>query len=251
MASVSASGLARAVADGATTITAAVGGASDSAAVEVHQELAQVIVSPAMVDLEVGDTLRLIAEAQDANGNPLGTAGFVWMSANAYVATVDSTGLVRARVRGEATITARIGALADTADLTVSLPHIPPNFAVDEGTSHSLQFGGRYVSHRDLGGEYVIALAYADLNNDGRTDIFYAPVSWTTDRVPRRCTSPTAWAVLTSPPGFLASTLPVVCTRARCSRATSTGTEGQTSSCWTMDMTRNRSRRTPICPAVI
>ena len=184
VASVSASGLARAVADGATTITAAVGGALDSAAVEVHQELTQVIVSPAMVDLEVGDTLRLIAEAQDANGNPLGTAGFVWMSANAYVATVDSTGLVRARVRGEATITARIGALADTADLTVSLPHIPPNFAVDEGTSHSLQFGGRYVSHRDLGGEYVIALAYADLNNDGRTDIFYAPVSWTTDRVP-------------------------------------------------------------------
>ena len=183
--SVNASGLARAVGDGATTIIAAVASASGSAAVEVHQALARIIVSPAMVDLAVGDTVRLVAEARDANGNPVGAISFLWVSANEHVATVDSAGLVRARVRGDATITAQAGAITGSAELTVSLPPIPPNFAVDEGTSHSLQFGGRYVSHLAIYGRHdYAALAYADLNADGRTDIFYSPVSGSTDPVP-------------------------------------------------------------------
>ena len=153
----------------------------------MHQEVAGVVVSPATRTLEVGDTLLLTAEAQDAAGNPVGAPAFVWRSGNEYVATVDSMGLVRARVRGDATITAALGTLTGSADLTVTLPHIPPNFAVDEGTSHSLQFGGRYISHGSVAGRHqsaIIALAYADFNDDGRTDIFYSPISGSTDPVP-------------------------------------------------------------------
>ena len=187
VAAISASGLARAVGNGTATIMAAAGSASGSAGIEVRQDLVRVVVSPATIDLEVGDTVRLMAEAQDANGNPADATGFVWTSGNEYVATVDSTGLVRARVRGAATITARVGTTAGSADLAVFLPHIPPNFAVDEGTSHALQFGGLYVSHASVAARHqstVIALAYADFNDDGHPDIFYSPLDGSPNPVP-------------------------------------------------------------------
>ena len=157
---------------------------------EVRQQLDRVAVSPDSIDLEVGDTVRLMAEAQDANGNPLAASGFAWMSGNEYVATVDSAGLVRSRVRGSATITATLGTLEGSADLTVSLPHIPPNFAVDEGTSHSLQFAGLYVGHLRLRQNrfreyhYPAAIAYLDVNGDGRMDIFHSPSDGSRDAVP-------------------------------------------------------------------
>ncbi len=180
VASVTTSGVARAVANGTATITAAAGTASDSAGVAVHQEIAQVVVSPSTSELEVGDTLRLMAEARDDNGSPVSATSFVWTSGNEQVATVDSTGLVQARVRGVATITAALGTHTGSTDLTVVLPHIPPNPAVDEGTSHSLQFGGLYVRHS----RYALARAYADFNGDGRMDIFYSPLDGTPDPVP-------------------------------------------------------------------
>ena len=180
VASVTDSGLARADGDGTATITANAGPTADSATVAVRRQVVGVVVSPDTAELEVGDTLRLTAEAQDANGNPMEGSGFVWMSGNEYVATVDSTGLVQARVRGDATITAALGTLAGRANLTVALPFIPPNLTVDEGTSHSLQFGGMHVRHP----RFAWAIAYADLNGDNRIDIFYSPLDGTTNAVP-------------------------------------------------------------------
>ena len=181
-------GLVTAVGTGVTTVTAMAGEAAGQATVTVMQSVDTVVVSPATATVAPGDTLRLVAEAFDENGHRIEGAESTWSSSDESVATVDSAGLVRARVRGDATITARVGTIAGSADIAVSLPHIPPNFAVDEGTSHSLQFGGRYLSHRSVTGrrhQYdVIALAYADLNNDGRTDIFYSPISGSTDPVP-------------------------------------------------------------------
>lgn len=180
VASVSTSGLARAVGNGTTSITAVAGAATDSAGVAVNQEVARVVVSPAMVELEVGDTLLLAAEAQDDNGNLIEDTDFAWESDNEYVATVDSAGLVQARVRGAAAITAALGSLAGRATLTVRLPHVPPNLTVDEGTSHALQFGGLYVRHHG----YPLAIAYADFNGDSHVDIFYSPLDGTPNAVP-------------------------------------------------------------------
>lgn len=179
VASVTASGLARAAGDGTATITAVAGGAVDSADVSVRRDVARVVVSPAMVEIEVDDTLRLTAEAQDKNGNPVEWTEFDWVSGNEHVATVDSTGLVQARVRGDATIIAALETLAGTADVTVTIPPIPPNFAVDEGTSHSLQFAGVYVSHMQLRQnpfeyDYPAAIAYLDFN-DGMGGFDIAP----------------------------------------------------------------------------
>lgn len=187
VATVSAAGLVTAVGTGITTVTAMAGAASGQATVTVMQSVDAVVVSPAMATAAPGDTLRLVAEAVDGNGHRVEGAEFAWTSSEVTVATVDSAGLVRARVPGGATITARIGTIAGTADLTVALPHIPPNPAVDEGTSHSLQFGGIYVSHAAVADRHpsgIIALAYADLNGDGRTDIFYSPLDGSPDPVP-------------------------------------------------------------------
>lgn len=189
VASVTDSGLVRAVAEGTATITASSGTLSDSVGVAVYQEVAGVVVFPATAALVVGDTLRLTAETQDDNGNPVEWTEFIWLSGNEHVATVDSAGLVQARVRGDATITAQVRAITGYAELTVRLPLIPPNFAVDEGTSHALQFAGIYVSHRQLRQnpfeyDYPAANAYLDFNGDGRIDIFHSASDGSTDPVP-------------------------------------------------------------------
>ncbi|WP_419934875.1 FG-GAP repeat domain-containing protein [Candidatus Palauibacter sp.] len=52
----------------------------------------------------------------------------------------------------------------------------PPN--ADIGTSHGLQYAGVRVDHHELRqgrGDFYLALAYGDFNQDGVTDIFYSP----------------------------------------------------------------------------
>ena len=68
VATVSASGLVTAVADGSATITATAGSASGSATVTVAQEVSAVAVVPDTATFVVGDTLRLAATATDGNG---------------------------------------------------------------------------------------------------------------------------------------------------------------------------------------
>ena len=73
VASIAASGLARAVGDGTASITANADAAADSAAVAVRRQVARVVVSPATAELEVGDTLRLTAEAPGRQRQPAGS----------------------------------------------------------------------------------------------------------------------------------------------------------------------------------
>ena len=90
----------------------------------VELPVASVTVSPSSDTLAVGDTLRLSAEAYDADGRALSGAEFSWSSSNRAVATVDSSGLVTASGDGEAIITAMSGAASGTA--TVTVPATPP-----------------------------------------------------------------------------------------------------------------------------
>ncbi|MCE2454190.1 MAG: Ig-like domain-containing protein, partial [Gemmatimonadetes bacterium] len=88
VAEVDASGLATAAGAGTATITAAAGSASGSTTVTVVQAVSAVAVAPAADTLFVGDTLRLVAEAFDANGHRVAGAEFTWESSDASVATV-------------------------------------------------------------------------------------------------------------------------------------------------------------------
>ena len=122
VATVVASGLVTAVDNGAATITATAGSASGTAAVTVAQEISAITVSPAVATLVTADTVRLAAEAMDANGNPVAGTEFEWASGDTLVAVVDAEGLVTGISAGEVEITASTADVTGRTLLTVVLP---------------------------------------------------------------------------------------------------------------------------------
>ena len=121
VATVDATGLVTATANGTATITATAGEASGSAAVTVAQVVSSVTVAPAEANFAaLGDTLRLTAEAFDANGHAVAGAEFSWESSDSAVATVDASGLVTTMARGSVTITATSGSVSGSAIVSVA-----------------------------------------------------------------------------------------------------------------------------------
>ena len=120
VAAVDASGLVTAVAKGTATITAASGGVSGTASVTVTQALDSVAVSPTEATIAaLGDTVRLAAEAFDANGHAVAGTEFSWESSAASIAMVDMAGLVTAVAGGAATIIAMAGEASGTTEIMV------------------------------------------------------------------------------------------------------------------------------------
>src|SRR5690606_17884829 len=95
-------------------------GKADTAGVVVRQVVASVSVSPSSRSIAVAESYRLSAGAEDANGNPVPDATFVWTSSNNSVATVDGTGLVTGVSSGSATITATSGDKKASAQINVT-----------------------------------------------------------------------------------------------------------------------------------
>ena len=117
VATVDTNGLVTAVGDGVASVTASSGGVSGSAALTVAQLAVEMRLSPEADTLAApGDTLRLTAEANDANRHPLGSPRFIWMSSDESVATVDTSGLVTGVAAGAVEVTVAEG----TADLSRS-----------------------------------------------------------------------------------------------------------------------------------
>ena len=96
VATVDDAGLVTAVGNGATEVTATAGTVTGSAQVTVGQLVATVDVTPAANALSTGETVRLSAEAFDANGHLVAGTEFTWAAGNGSVATVDDAGLVTA-----------------------------------------------------------------------------------------------------------------------------------------------------------
>jgi len=124
VAAVDSAGLVTAAGAGETTITATSGEASGEAVVTVMQSAGSVVVSPAADTVAPGDTLRLVAEAFDANGHRVEGAQFDWSSSAVAVARVNESGLVTAVAEGTATITATAGSASGTAAVTVAQPSL-------------------------------------------------------------------------------------------------------------------------------
>ena len=122
VATVNGSGLVTGVGNGTATITARAGTASGSATVTVAQVVTAVTVTPVADTLTVGDTLRLQAEAFDANEHAIVDAEFSWESSDVSVAIVDSSGLVQALAEGKATVTASSSEVPGRAELVVATP---------------------------------------------------------------------------------------------------------------------------------
>ena len=121
LATVNATGLVTAVANGTATITATAGQASSTAMVTVAQAVAMVAVVPATDTLLTGDTLRLSAAATDANGHAVADAEFTWVSSDTLVAVVDDAGLVTGIGAGEAEVTATAAGSGASAGAVVTV----------------------------------------------------------------------------------------------------------------------------------
>jgi alpha-tubulin suppressor-like RCC1 family protein/uncharacterized protein YjdB len=94
---------------GAATLVAVAEGQRSEARITVTPaRVAEVVVEPTGVSLQVGGSDTLRATARDARGNPLAGRAARWQSANAGVATVSASGVVTARARGSTTITATV-----------------------------------------------------------------------------------------------------------------------------------------------
>jgi uncharacterized protein YjdB len=95
------------IASGTTTTTAAV-------------PVASVTITPATASVGVGATRQLAAALKDANGAVLTGRTVTWSSSNTGVASVSSSGLVRAVAVGTATITATSEGKSGTGAITVT-----------------------------------------------------------------------------------------------------------------------------------
>ncbi|MYI06443.1 MAG: Ig domain-containing protein [Gemmatimonadetes bacterium] len=127
------SGLVTGVDEGTATITAMSGAASGRAAVTVAQSVGAVTITPAADTLVVADTVRLSAEATDANGHAVMGAEFSWASSDTLVAVVDSGGLVTAVAAGEAAINATSSGVTGRAAIVVAA-RAPTTVAVTPDT---------------------------------------------------------------------------------------------------------------------
>ena len=117
---VDAGGLVTAVGNGEAGVTASAGPVAGESAVTVEQRPAEVRISPGADTLvAIGDTLRLSAEAFDANGHSVAGTDFTWASEDEAVVTVDAGGLVTAVGNGEASVTASVGSVAGESVVTV------------------------------------------------------------------------------------------------------------------------------------
>ncbi|WP_420448359.1 Ig-like domain-containing protein [Candidatus Palauibacter sp.] len=133
VATVSDAGLVTAADNGTATITAMAGSAQSTAQITVAQQVSAVAVTPAVDTLVAGDTLRLVAEATDANGHPVAEVEVSWASSNTLVAAVDSVGLVTGVGAGQAEVTAAAKGVTGRADVTVVAP-APTTVAVTPDT---------------------------------------------------------------------------------------------------------------------
>lgn len=89
-----------------------------------------VLVSPASVDLLVGNTYQFGAVARDGAGNNIAGKTFTWTSSNPAIASVTSTGLVTARASGQAIITATTAGKSGEGQVTITNVPPPPSTTV-------------------------------------------------------------------------------------------------------------------------
>jgi hypothetical protein len=83
-------------------------------------DIAELEIEPVSLELVIGDTAQLVANARDANGNTLRGRTVTWSTSNPTVAAVMQDGRVIAVGSGEATITAASNGVADEATVKIN-----------------------------------------------------------------------------------------------------------------------------------
>ncbi len=161
VATVNSSGVATAVGQGTTTITASSEGKSGTASLTVLVPVANVLVSPTSDSLVVNGSIQLTATPVDAGNNPLAGRTVTWGSSNPAAATVSATGVVTATGNpGTTTITATSEGKSGTSVITVYVPVAsvtvaPPTSSVTVGNTTTLTATTLDASSNPLTGRLI------------------------------------------------------------------------------------------------
>ena len=107
---------------GSYTVIATRGALADTATITIfNPPVASVSVSPSSKSLYVGSSSQLTATTKDAAGNVLNGRTITWSSSVPAVATVSSSGMVRAMSAGSATITATSEGQSGSSSIGVAI----------------------------------------------------------------------------------------------------------------------------------
>src|SRR5207249_4827899 len=69
---------------------------------------ARIEITPDKLQIQTGDQRQMTARALDANGQPIAGVGFVWRTALSGIASIDSSGMLRAVSEGTVTVAALV-----------------------------------------------------------------------------------------------------------------------------------------------
>ena len=141
VATVSNSGDVTAVSDGETTITASAGGKSATCKVTVSKKTVQVesvTLSQSTAEMLEGESIQLTATVLPADAVD---KTVTWASSKQSVATVSSSGEVKAVSEGEATITASAGGKTATCKVTVFRKTVDVTSVTLDRTSVNMEIG--------------------------------------------------------------------------------------------------------------
>ncbi|HYG99314.1 MAG TPA: Ig-like domain-containing protein [Terriglobales bacterium] len=165
---VSVTGLAVAKKQGATKITASLSGISGNVDLTISAAvLTQVDVTPELVSIPTGADQQLVATGTFSDGSTQDLVNVQWSSGDTAIATVTSSGIVKGVGAGTVTITAKVGDLTDSMDLTVtpatlvSLAITPSAPSLAKGTSQQFTAIGTFT--------------------DGSTQDITSSVTWTSE----------------------------------------------------------------------
>lgn len=179
IATVSSSGLVRAVSTGVTLIRATSEGITGEAQVTVTQRpVARVEISPSSATLEVGEAQQFAARAFDADDDEITGRTVQWSVDNSSIAEVSSSGQVTGRAPGTATLTAGIDGRERTARIDVELAAVaevvvsPNSATLDIGGVQEFSVTLRDARGAELSGRSVswtvTPASVATINGNGR-----------------------------------------------------------------------------------
>lgn len=175
IATVDATGLVTAVAEGTAKISAAAGAAKGGAPVNVNkkgQKPGSVTLSPSSASVPVGQTVQLTATVLDQDGNVI-TRTLTWATSDPAIATVNASGLVTGVAAGTATITATVQTVSGSATVTVTGSG---GGGGGGGTTYTVTIAGISSSPLEIGGTVQLTATVTDATGQ----VVNVTVSWTT-----------------------------------------------------------------------
>src|SRR5205823_2708016 len=146
------------------TITASSGGVTGSASLTVSAAtLVSIAVIPANSSMAVGTTKQFTATGtySDTSAQDI-TSSVLWSSSSAATATINNQGAATSVATGTTTITAALGSVSGSTQLTVSIAHLtlitisPANPRIAKGTSLKFTATGTFSDGSTATSSFIV-----------------------------------------------------------------------------------------------